>query len=136
MSKLTVTRLFIGAAVAFVMGLVLGLVTVVVALANGVVTIGGADAVAVDGEAVGGIVVWLVVATLLVGGGTLLAIVSWIGALFNTARLEDKTWFIVLLVLGLASFGWVGMIAYVVAGPDGYTERPAGQTMTSTVLRS
>ena len=136
MSKLTVTRLFIGAAVAFVMGLVLGLVTVVVALANGVVTIGGADAVAVDGEAVGGIVVWLVIATLLVGGGTLLAIVSWIGALFNTARLEDKTWFIVLLVLGVASFGWVGMIAYVVAGPDGYPERPAGQTMTSTVLRS
>ena len=41
------------------------------------------------------------------------------GALLNTAQLEDKTWFIVLLVLGLLSFGLVAMIAYVIGGPDG-----------------
>ena len=37
----------------------------------------------------------------------------------NTAELEDKTWFVVLLVLGLFSFGFVAMLAYVIAGPDG-----------------
>jgi hypothetical protein len=46
-------------------------------------------------------------------------IASWVGALLNTSRLDDKTWFVVLLVLGLVSAGWVAMIAYVLAGPDG-----------------
>jgi hypothetical protein len=46
------------------------------------------------------------------------AIAAWVGALFNTARLEDKTWFAALLVLGLVSLGWVAMTAYVLAGPD------------------
>jgi hypothetical protein len=40
--------------------------------------------------------------------------------LLNTAELTDKTWFIILLVLGLFSFGLVAMIAYVIAGPDGH----------------
>jgi hypothetical protein len=43
---------------------------------------------------------------------------AWIGALFNTFRLDGKTWFVALLVLCLFSFGWVAMVAYVVAGPD------------------
>ena len=51
--------------------------------------------------------------------GALAGLVAWIGAVLNTAQLEDKTWFIVLLVLGLLSFGFVAMIAYVIAGPDG-----------------
>jgi hypothetical protein len=54
--------------------------------------------------------------------------VSWIGALVNTAQLVDKTWFIVILVLGLFSFGLVAMIAYVIAGPDG-----TAQTATRAV---
>jgi len=49
--------------------------------------------------------------------------VSWIGALLNTIQLEDKTWFVLLLVLGLFSFGFVAMIAYVIAGPDGADPR-------------
>jgi hypothetical protein len=52
-------------------------------------------------------------------GGAIGGLVSWIGALLNTAQLEDKTWFIILLVLGLLSFGLFAMIAYVIAGPDG-----------------
>jgi hypothetical protein len=62
---------------------------------------------------------WLViVAALVAGGGTIAAVASWIGALLNTVRLDDKTWFIALLVLGLFSFGWIAMVAYVLAGPD------------------
>lgn len=46
-------------------------------------------------------------------------LVSWIGALLNTAELENKSWFLLLLVLGLLRFGIVAMLAYIVgAGPD------------------
>ena len=43
--------------------------------------------------------------------------VAWIGALINTSQLQDKTWFVVLLVCGLLSFGFVAMVIYLVAGP-------------------
>ena len=45
--------------------------------------------------------------------------VAWIGAVVNTSRLDDKTWFVVLLVLGLLSFGFIAMLVYVLAGPGG-----------------
>jgi hypothetical protein len=47
----------------------------------------------------------LLVASLVLAAGTLAAIASWVGALLNTSRLDDKTWFVVLLVLGLVSLG-------------------------------
>ena len=119
MSKTTVTRLFVGANIAIVVGVVLVLATVVAALAGGVVSIGGPSVVAIDGDTFGGTVGWLLLAAVILAAGTLIGIASWIGALFNTAELEDKTWFGALLVLGLLSFGWVAMVAYVVAGPDG-----------------
>jgi hypothetical protein len=51
-------------------------------------------------------------------------LIAWIGAVLNTAKLEDKTWFIVLLLLGLVSFGFVAMVVYVIAGPDGTAATP------------
>jgi len=44
--------------------------------------------------------------------------VAWVGAVINTAGLKDKTWFIILLVSGLLSFGFIAMIIYLIAGPD------------------
>jgi hypothetical protein len=41
-----------------------------------------------------------------------------IGAVLNTAQLDDKTWFIVLLVTGVLGLGFFVMIAYLLAGPD------------------
>lgn len=119
MSKSTVTRLFVGANVAVVAGVVLALAAVVAALAGGVVAIGGPDVVTVDGDAFAGALGWLLLAALVIAGGVAVGVASWIGALFNTSRLEDKTWFVALLALGLLSFGWIAMVAYVVAGPDG-----------------
>ena len=58
-------------------------------------------------------------------GGSLGQFVAWIGAVVNTARLDDKTWFVVLLVLGLLSFGFIAMLVYVLAGPDGTAPAPA-----------
>lgn len=46
--------------------------------------------------------------------------VAWIGAVLNTVNLPDKAWFVVLLVGGLLSFGFLVTVAYVIAGPDGH----------------
>jgi hypothetical protein len=56
---------------------------------------------------------------LLIVGGSIGQFVAWIGAMVNTARLPDKTWFVILLVTGLLSFGFIAMLVYVLAGPDG-----------------
>ena len=131
MSKSTVTRLFVGAILAVVVGLVMALATVVAALADGAVRFGGPTVLTVDGETVAGALGWLLVAALVIAGGAIAALASWIGALLNTARLDDKTWFGFLLVLGLFSFGWPAMIAYVIAGPDG-TSPAAGDRRIAT----
>jgi len=118
MSKSSITRLFAGAIAAVVVGLTIGIAGLVAALANGAVVIDGSEVVTLNGEPLAWGIAVLFIATLVVAAGTLAAIASWVGALINTSRLDDKTWFVVLFVLGLVSIGWVAMIAYVVAGPD------------------
>ena len=39
--------------------------------------------------------------------------------LFPFWQIESKTWFAVLLLTGIFNFGFIAMIAYLVAGPDG-----------------
>lgn len=123
MSKTTITLLFVGAAVAVVVGAVLALGAVLAGIAGGAITIGGPQLVTLNGAAFAGTLVWLLVAGLVIGAGSLAALGSWVAALFNTWQLEDRTWFAALLVLGVFSLGWIAMIAYVVAGPDGKTPR-------------
>jgi hypothetical protein len=135
MSKAAVTRLFVGGLVAVVAGLVLVLAALWAAFAGGVFVIGGPDVVAVNG----GSLAWAVLGLVIVGsvailGGAIAALLSWIGALLNTAQLDDKTWFVVLLVLGLLSFGLVAMIAYVLVGPDG-TRPDAERAESATAAR-
>jgi hypothetical protein len=125
MSKSAITRLFVGAILAVVAGVIIALVAVVQAIASGVVTIGGAAIVTVNGGPFAGTLIWLVVASAAMAVGTLAALVAWIGALLNTVQLEDRTWFVVLLVLGLFSFGWIAMLAYVLFGPDSTSPRLA-----------
>jgi hypothetical protein len=118
MSKTTITRLF-GAAIALVVvGLTIGIVAVVTAFADGAVEFGGARFVTINGGPLAGAVAALIVASLVGGAGAVVAIMSWLGALWNTWQFEDKTWFAGLLVLGFASLGWVAMAAYVAKGPD------------------
>ncbi|HEV8190445.1 MAG TPA: hypothetical protein VGP82_03025 [Ktedonobacterales bacterium] len=72
---------------------------------------------------------WTAVAFMILGftaaaAGGVVQLVAWIGALVNTYQIADKTWFGVLLgsgLLGLAFglLGFAGMVAYLVAGPDG-----------------
>ena len=126
MSKVTVTRVFLGSVVAVIAGAILAFAAVWIAYANGAFVMSGPDVIGVQSTPYAWTIVGLgIVAALAMIAGFIGGLVSWIGALLNTAQLEDKTWFIVLLVLGLLSFGLVAMIAYVIAGPDGAKQTAA-----------
>jgi hypothetical protein len=122
-SKKTITRLFVGAVVAVGAGLVLGVAALTAALASDAIDVGGSHLVDVHAGSGAWTALALVgLGTLAILGGTLAAVVSWVGALLNTWELEDKVWFASLLALGLLGMGVIAMIAYVVAGPDATTQ--------------
>ena len=119
MLKTTVTRLFLGGALAVISGGILAIAAVWIAIENNIFVMNGPDIVGLSGSAL----TWtlLVIGTagaVTVIGGLIAALVSWIGALLNTAQLERKTWFVAMLVLGIFNLGLFAMIAYVLAGPD------------------
>jgi hypothetical protein len=120
MSKSNVTKLFVGSLIAVIGGLVILLAGVWLAFASGTFVMSGPDVTAIESSPFA----WSMVGLAIIGmiamiGGAIGQFVAWIGAVINTAYLEDKTWFVVLLVLGLLSFGLVAMLVYVIAGPDG-----------------
>jgi len=124
MSKQTVTRLFVGSLMAVVVGIVFAAVGVGLAFASGAFVVSGQDVTAVEPiRLTATAIITITVGALGIIGGAIGQFVAWIGAVINTSRLEDKTWFILLLVLGLLSFGFIAMLVYVLAGPDG--TRPA-----------
>jgi hypothetical protein len=126
MSKRAITWIFVGGVLAVIAGLFLGLAALFVAFAGGVIEFGGDTVVTFNGGTAAWVLVALVVlASLAMTGGGLAGLVAWIGALVNTVQLEDKTWFALLLILGVISFGWVAMLAYVIAGPDSTKQVPA-----------
>jgi H+/Cl- antiporter ClcA len=120
MSKATVTRLFVGSLLAIVGGLVLALIAAWVGYATSVFVMNGPDVVGIQSTSLG----WTAAAVGIIGmlailGGVIGQFIAWIGAVLNTAQLQDKSWFLVLLLLGVFSFGFIAMLFYVVAGPDG-----------------
>ena len=126
MTKTTVTRLFIGSAIAVIAGAILAVAAVWIAIANDVFILSDDDIVGLRWTAIAWAMLGLgIVGSLAVIGGMIAGLVSWIGALLNTSQLESKTWFLVLLLLGIFSFGVIGMLAYVIAGPDGARQQNA-----------
>ena len=126
MTKTTVTRLFIGSAIAVIAGAILAVAAVWIAIENDVFILSGDDIVGLRWTAIAWAMLGLgIVGSLAVIGGMIAGLVSWIGALLNTSQLESKTWFLVLLLLGIFSFGVIGMLAYVIAGPDGARQQTA-----------
>ena len=120
MSKLTVTRLFIGSLIAFGAGAIIAVLAIGIAVANDAFVMAGNDIVAIQG----GTLSWALIGVAILGGlaaagGVIAGFVAWIGAVLNTWQLDSKAWFIGLLLLGIFNFGFVAMIAYVIAGPDG-----------------
>jgi hypothetical protein len=119
MSKSTITPVFLGSLVSIVGGLILVMVATAVGFVGTGYITSGPDLVAVEPTSM----TWLAVAMGMAGvvaivGGGLGQFVAWIGALVNTAQLQDKTWFLVLLLLGILSLGFIPMLVYVLAGPD------------------
>lgn len=120
MTKPTVTRFFVGSILAIAGGLVLTVVAGLLAFANGALIYNGPDVVGVNESAFGwAMIILAAIGALVMAAGAIGQFVAWIGAVLNTFRLEDKTWFVVLLLLGLFSFGFIAMLIYVLAGPDG-----------------
>ena len=126
MFKTTVTRLFIGSLIAFGAGAIVSILAIALAIANDVFVMDGNDIVALQG----GAVAWLLLGLALLGGlaaagGVIVGFVAWIGAVLNTWQLESKTWVVALVLTGIFNFGFVAMIIYVIAGPDGKATRSA-----------
>jgi hypothetical protein len=122
MAKPTITRLFFGSLIALIAGAITLVVALIWAFGSGAFIMDGHDVVGVETSGIGWSLIGLaIVGTLAAIGGAIGQFVAWIGALLNTSHLEDKTWFVLLLVLGLLSFGFVAMLVYVIVGPDGTT---------------
>ena len=127
MSKAAVTKLFIGGGIAILAGAIVAIASLWIAIASDVFVMNGPDIVGLQG----GAVAWSLLGFSLLGGivivgGLVAGFVAWIAALLNTWQLESKTWFAVLLLLGIFNLGFFAMIAYLIAGPA--TRDSAGST--------
>ena len=120
MTKPTVSRLFYGSLIAIAGGIIGLLIASALGFAGTGFIMNGPDVIAVQPSSVTWVAMSIGVASIvaIVGGG-FGQLVAWIGALVNTAPMQDKTWFIVLLVLGIVGVGFIPMLVYVLAGPDG-----------------
>lgn len=119
MAKSTISKLFVGGVVAALAGAIACIVAVIGLFANGTFVVNGSVVGINWAGFTAPLIVTGVLGCLAVFGGFVAGLIAWIGALFNTVQLDDKTWFVLLLVLGLLSFGFFAMVAYVIAGPDG-----------------
>lgn len=132
MSKTTITRLFIGSGIAIVVGAILAVAGVWLAIANDAFVMNGPDIIGFRGGALAwtglGLVGLAAVVAGFIGG-----LISWIGALANTWQLASKTWFAVLLLLGIFNLGFFAMVAYLLAGPDGTAADSVPRPTTAAV---
>jgi len=119
MAKSLVTKLFVGGTIALIAGAVVCVASVIALFASGAFVLSGPDVVGFNSTPYA----WTLIALCVAGCvamfvGVIGGIVAWIGALLNTAQLDSKAWFVILLLLGIWSLGFVAMIAYLVMGPD------------------
>jgi hypothetical protein len=120
MTRSLIIKLFWGSIIGLIAGLVLMGVTVALAISNDIFVMSGPDVTGIKS----GVLSWALLGLMALAVFVLLFaaaahFVAWIGAVLNTAHLPDKTWFVVLLVVGLLGFVFIATIAYVIAGPDG-----------------
>jgi hypothetical protein len=127
MTKSTVTRVFIAGLIAVAAGAILTIAAVSLAFATNVFITSGMDVIDVRASTLAWSLLGLgIVGAVAVIGGLITGLVAWIGALLNTWQLESKAWFAVLLLTGIFNFGFLAMVAYVIAGPDGTATTPRG----------
>ena len=117
MGRSLLVKLFFGSLIGFVAGAVVLVVAGAIAIGNDVFVMTGPDVVGLNS----GPLTWTVIglmalASLIMILATVTQVVAWIGAVLDTANRPDKTWFVVLLALGLLGFGFVATLIYVIAG--------------------
>jgi hypothetical protein len=123
MSKATVTKIFLSGVLAAIAGAIVAIAAGGTAYANDLFVMNGPDVVGLRMTALTWSLLGIgTVGALAMAAGAIAGLISWIGALLNVSQLESKTWFVVLLLLGIFNFGIFGMIAYIIAGPDGTTK--------------
>jgi hypothetical protein len=131
MHKTLIRKLFVGSLIALAGGLVLLAVAGGFAIANSSLVKNGPDVTGIHATALGWVMIGLaVVAILVMVAAAITQFVAWVGAVINTAQLQDKTWFIVLLLTGLRSFGFIAMVVYLIAGPEDSQPITAVPTIT------
>jgi len=118
MPRSVIAKLFYGSLIAIVAGVVLVAVAGAIAVGSSSLTMDGRDVVGVQAPFGWAIVVAAILAALVLFAGSIAQLVAWIGALIETAPLENKAWFIILLVAGLLGFGLIAMLVYLLAEPD------------------
>jgi len=129
MSKHTITRLWIAGLIVIAVGLLVAGVSVGLMLAFGGHFTTGSNGNDTNFVPSLDSTFWSTITGIAIGGtvalaGVLMQVAAWVGALVNTNKLQDKTWFLVLLIggilgLGHGILGFAVMLAYIVAGPDG-----------------
>ncbi len=139
MRKATIVRLFVGSVIAIAAAVVLFLVAGALALGNDVFVMDGPDVVGIKAGLFGWTMLALAALAVLVMLAAVAAqFVAWVGAVLNTAQLPDKTWFVIVLLAGLVSLGFLATLVYVIGGPDGNrvsAEPVLAPTPTPTVAR-
>jgi hypothetical protein len=133
MTKSLVVKLFWGSIIGVLAGLVLITVSGALAISNDIFVMSGSDVTGIKS----GPVAWTLIGLIALAGFVLLCaavahFAAWIGAVLNTAHLPDKTWFVVLLVVGLLGFVFIATIAYVIAGPDGLKAKEEATRLPQT----
>ena len=120
MTKSMIVKLFWGSLIGLVAGLVLMGITVALAISNHIFVMSGPDVTGIKSGALSWTLLGVMgLAVLLLLFAAVAHFVAWIGAVLNTAHLPDKTWCVVMLVVGLLGLVFIATVAYVIAGPDG-----------------
>ena len=128
MSKQIIGRVFFGSLAAFVGCMLVAAAAVILAIDRDVFIMNGPDVVGVrSGTGAWAALALGVLALILLLASAVGGFVSWLGALAATASRTDKSWFVVLLFLGLLSVGFLATLIYLVAGPPDEPE-PAEPT--------
>jgi hypothetical protein len=137
MSKLTVARIFWGSLIAIAGGLIVFVIAGGLGFAGTGFIMNGPDVVGVQPTSTTWFAAMLgIFGVAAVVAGGIAQFVAWIGALLNTAQLADRTWFLVLLLLGIFGLGFIPMLVYVLAGTDGTAAAVPTQQSAPELLKA
>jgi hypothetical protein len=136
MTKETITRTWLAGIVAIAVGLVITGVAAGLMLAYGGTFVRAPSGNGYDFDPNLDGTFWSTIVFIGLGGllafcGIVVQFVAWIAALVNSYQLQDKTWFLLTLLLGLIGLGLIVMIVYIIAAPDGYAQKADSEAQAS-----